>query len=467
MLDKMNNEINDMKQYSEPSFPAGEAWKAMQDVLDKEMPVEQKRKKRFAFFWFLPLVIAAGGIFFYTNKHSDTTKILVNNNLDKNALVSTKKIKETAINSELNNNKSALLSDNFSKENPEKNYVENEILSVDNRSNLSKSIKTNSPNKIQSKKQYSSDSKVFSYKINKEKQFANRASFSDLRAMKIDRGETVNTSKDLTKNSGDILNNSSSEMVVSNTPSENIEPQNSSLKTPSNPVNNTLAKTPVKVPKNKLSNTLHYGLQWNVLLPQANSYLDYNAKSQPLSVVIPEFWVSKNVGLKGEIALQLNPYSQYTLHSNNVLASNDYSVSILQGSTANQNPTTLNYVQTRSLLKAIGVELTAKYTYHLNKNFSLAFGIGNNWLNAAVVNDRILGKNDKLVHDSSYGIAKGFNDWNYLKSSFVVGRFELLYQFKKLQLGLAFVKPLGDIYTFSNTNKNPINSRLVLRWKIK
>jgi hypothetical protein len=465
MLDKMSNEINDMKQYSEPSFPAGEAWKSMQDVLDKEMPVGQKRKKRFAFFWFFPIVIATVGIFLFTNKHSDTTKILANNNLEKNIITSTKSVNETVINSESNNNKVMLLSDNILNETPQKNSVETESLRIKNSFELSKSIRVKSSNKSQLQKQYLISKNIFLHEINKEKQFASRASFSDLREMKIDRGETINTSKESTKNLGDILNNSSAESAAFIESSEKNEEKKTVLKTPSNTANNALAKTPVKVPKNKMSNSLRYGLQWNILLPQANNYLDYNAKSQPLSVVIPEFWVSKNVGLKGEIGLQLNPYSQYTLQSNNVLASNDYSVSILQGSTT--IPTTLKYVQTRSLLKAMGVELTAKYTYHLNKNFSLALGVGNNWLNAAVVNDRIVGVNDKLVHDSLYGIAKGFSDWNYLKSSFFVGRFEVLYQFKKLQLGLAFVKPLGDIYSFSNTNINPINSRLVLRWKIK
>lgn len=461
MLDKMNNKINDMKHYSEPSFPASEAWKAMQDVLDKEMPIEQKRKKRFAFFWFLPFVIVAGGIYLYSNH----TKIFTKNNVEKNRLQSSNSKNEIGINNELNNHQENLLSNNISKENYQKNIVETETLSIINSSNLSKSIKVKSANKTQSQKQYSNNKNSLSYKTNNGKQFVNRTSFNDLRAMKIDRGETVNTSKDLTKNLADILNNSSVQSTASIESSETNEEKNTTLKTHLNTANIALAKTPVKVPKNKLSNALHYGLQWNILLPQSNSYLDYNAKSQPLSVVIPEFWVSKNIGLKGEIALQLNPYSQYTLRSNNVLASNNYSVSILQGSTT--SPTTLSYVQTRSLLKAMGVELTAKYTYHLNKNFSLALGVGNNWLNAAVVNDRILGVNDKLVQDSMYGIAKGFNDWNYLKSSFLVGRFELLYQLKKLQLGLAFVKPLGDIYSFTNTNKNPINIRLVLRWKIK
>lgn len=461
----MNNEINDMKQYAEPSFPASQAWKAMQDVLDKEMPVEQKRKKRFAFFWFLPFLIAAAGIFLFINKHNDTNKILANNNLEKKIIASIKSVNKTVINNESNNNKEMLLLDNISKESYQKGNAETKNLSFGNNADLSKSIKINSLYKTQSQKQFSNSNNSFLYKTNKGNQFASRASFSDLRAMKIDRGETVNTSKDLTKNLGDILNNSSVESAAFIESSETKQEANIALKTPSNTVNNTVAKTPVKVPKNNMSNSLHYGLQWNLLLPQANSYLDYNAKSQPLSIVIPEFWVNKNLGLKGEIALQLNPYSQHTLHSNNLLATNDYSVSILQGSTI--NPTTLSYVQTRSLLKAMGVELTAKYTYHLKKNFSLALGVGNNWLNAAVLNDRIVGVNNKIVHDSLYGIAKGFSDWSYLKSSFLVGRFELLYQFKKLQLGLAFVKPLGNIYSFSNTNKNPINSRLVLRWKIK
>jgi len=220
----------------------------------------------------------------------------------------------------------------------------------------------------------------------------------------------------------------------------------------------------IKVPKNKANNALHYGLQWNILLPQANNYLDYNAKNQPLSVIIPEFWVSKNLNNKSEIGLQLNPYSQYTLRNNNVLNSKDYLVTVLQGS--NPTPTTTTYIQTRSLLKAMGVELTARYTYKLSDNFSVAIGIGNTWLNAAVVNDRVKSKDGKLSHDSLYGIAKGFNDWDYLKSSFIIGKFEMLYKFNRFQFGVSFVKPIGNIYSFSNSNSNPVNGRALLRWQI-
>ncbi|MFY7964717.1 MAG: hypothetical protein ACOVO1_07455, partial [Chitinophagaceae bacterium] len=295
--------------------------------------------------------------------------------------------------------------------------------------------------------------------------FNNRTSFNDLRMMKIDRGETNN-------------------VVVANT-NYYIQPENyfdksylqqteinnetntseSSVKVTTNNANNNVAKTPVKVPKVKVSKNLHYGLQWNILLPETNSYLDLNAKNKPLTIAIPAFWVSKELNAKSELGLQLNPYSQYTLKSNNVLNKADYSVSILQGS--NTTPTVINYLQTRSLLKAMGVELTLKYTYKINDKFSAAIGVGNTWLNAAVVNDKLIGNSGKSVHDSLYGIAKGFKEWDYLKSSFIIGRVELLYQLKKMQVGVSFVKPMGNIYSFENSNSNPINSRLVLKWKIK
>ncbi len=454
MRDSMIKDNDNMKQYSEPKFPAQEAWKSMQKMLDNEMPVNNSRKKRFAFFWFAGFAVIFGVIYFY-NIDNSGYKLLTNINTNANS--------NNGIDNKLANNKLG----------GKNKDLENAIIATSNElENTGNSVEKNkltsfNKNNVFEKLTISTTTKHNSKLADNKDLFKNIQSFSDLRMLKINKGEINNTNQTpYAKNDNYFI----SEMynLNSNSANNNAEEQNTSdakIKSISNKTENKSVNNSIQVPKEHFNKNLEYGLQWNILLPETNSYLNYNAKSQPLSVIIPEFWVNKNISKRSAIGMQLNPYSQYTLQNNNVLSSNDYSVTIQQGSSG--TPTTINYVQTRSLLKAMGTELTAKYTYKVNDKFSVGIGLGNTWLNAAVVNDKLLAKDDKFVHDSLYGVAKGFKEWDYLKSSFLVGRLEFLYQLKKLQIGVAFVKPLENIYTFSNSNNNPVNGRLVLRWKIK
>ena len=461
ILDDMDNEMKDMKQYPTPNFSAQDAWKNMQKILDEEMPTNEKRKKRFAFFWLMGLMLLGGGIY-VLYRSNDVSKI--NNSIAK--IDDSKPDKSST-----NNSKSTIDNANIKNDNTIVNSEQKNVVTIQDNNINSVAFKSTelASNAGKNNRLIITRTKIKQIRIGSEKEIKNQNNEDEFYTQstpqinilkKMAAKQNVTTNTDI---SSKINNMRSSSAFVA---ASNIEPDK---KQQTNIVENitkaTASNQVIKVPQPKLIKSIHYGLQWNVLLPQSNSYLDYNAKSQPLSVIIPEFWVSKDLSRKSEIALQVNPYSQYTLRSNNLLASKDYVVSVSQGS--NQNPATTTYVQTRSLLKAMGLELTAKYTYKLSDKFSIAIGLGNTWLNAAVVNDKVVSQEGKLSHDSIYGIAKGFNDWNYLKSSIIVGRFEMLYQFKKLQAGLAFVKPLGNIYSFSNSNSNPVNARLVLRWRIK
>lgn len=454
MQDEMNKDNNDMKQFSQPSFPAKEAWQNMQEILNKEMPVNEKRKKRLVFFWFVGLLLMGGGTF-----------VSINNSIEnKNNIAAT-------TNNTINN------SSNFSTQNKPEATQKNirstniEDFNTSTKNDVAKAIKTLENANYSSIAPNTIDRRIENkYRSNKSDLtkttsylFTDAESYNDITKMKIVKGDFVayNYSNNQANSTTSISNIAT--IVTNNNLDETNknETANLSVKTTENK-NETAV---IKVPKPKFNKALQYGLQWNIALPQANNYLDYKAKNQPLTIAIPEFWVSKRISPKSEISLQLNPFAQYNLTSNNLLISNNYPVTVTQGS--GQNQTTTNYVQSRSLVKAMGVELTAKYAYSINDKFSVAIGLGNNWLNAAVVNEKIKGNSDKIVRDSLYGIAKGFKDWNYLKSSFMVGRIEALYQLKNMQIGVAFLKPLGDLYTFENNNTNPINGRLVLRWKIK
>jgi len=473
----MKKETNDLKKYNEPSFSAQDAWKNMQEILDKEMPIENKRKKRFFYFWFITIIIAGVGTYLSLLPiNTDKNKLSV---IAQNSLDSTKYLKKTNT-----PNQTKIISEFSENKSPEKTYTnKNEIINNE-LANSDPVIKTIS---IKTKKNQENLKTITKTKIFLKKNSAGSINDKNVflsNSTEIEYYTTSTPNVNVLKQVAAKINNKKTGLEeVTNNSFTNLQTRKNIIKIneeESNEEKNTLinsqskisSKIPaieantaaIKVPKNKANNALHYGLQWNILLPQANNYLDYNAKNQPLSVIIPEFWVSKNLNNKSEIGLQLNPYSQYTLRNNNVLNSKDYLVTVLQGS--NPTPTTTTYIQTRSLLKAMGVELTARYTYKLSDNFSVAIGIGNTWLNAAVVNDRVKSKDGKLSHDSLYGIAQGFNDWDYLKSSFIIGKFEMLYKFNRFQFGVSFVKPIGNIYSFSNSNSNPVNGRALLRWQI-
>jgi len=451
----MNNEMSDMKRYPEPNFPAPSAWKSMQEILDKEIPVNNNRKKRFAFLWLITLLFGGMGFYLLSNLSSNNkiavsnrnalikqTEIVTHNSINLNKPFAENKTKYLAIKAQTNSNEipHKLL------DSTKKNIPENKTNNT-SKTSSNKTISTDFFNNKETNDNYS----ISTPQINILKQIADTY-----------YGRTsLKQNFNVEAKSSIVFNNISTEKINAETKTASV----GTLQIATGNNNLSITKAVVKVPKNTQRNSLHYGLQWNILLPQSNSYLDYKAKNQPLSILIPEFWISKDLSRKSELALQLNPYSQYTIRNNNTLVTEDYPLTIYQGS--NPTPTIVHYNRTRSLLKAMGLELTAKYTYHLNNKFSIAVGIGNNWLNAAVVNDKIVSKDGKNTKDSVYGIAKGFSDWNYINSSFAVGRIEMLYQFNKLEIGVAFLKPLNNIYSFLNTSSSPINGRVVLRWKIR
>lgn len=473
MLDKMKKTTKDIMQYAAPSFPAQDAWKNMEEMLNKEMPRQDKRKKRFILFWLTALLMIGFAGFLIlkpSNKNENNLPIIAKNIIKNHKKTDIKNVEKNLQNS----SKNMLLNNN--KVGAESKETKTLIYNI-SKLNRTYFIKNKNPKKILKNKTTNQTNEAFKQiaTIKKSKEISNNAGeeFYNVSTPKINILKEFYTKINNKKNGindRDIkapIDEEINQNLVVNEDKNVIAKELNLTNENTAEIEENKAKTAavIKVPKSKTSKTLHYGLQWNILLPQANNYLDYNAKSQPLSLIIPEFWVSKNLNAKSEVSLLINPYSQYNLRNNNVLNSKDYVVSILQGS--NTTPTTTTYIQTRSLLKAMGVELTAKYAFKISNNFSVALGIGNTWLNAAVVNDKVSNKDGKLSHDSLYGIAKGFNDWDYLKSSFLVSKFEVLYQVKRFQIGVSFIKPIGNIYSYSNTNTNPVNGRAIIRWKIK
>lgn len=432
-----------------PKIPASQAWQQMQQILDKELPVVAGNKRRVIWLWITAATIIGAVVLWQTN-HS---KVAVNNAHVNTVATNTTSATDLLRKDNTVNSNDAARSQSSST---------NDVNTTSQTTTLIQNIPTNTSNN-NNKNNLATAINSASISSNKSNQKYSKNSYTSANIHATNNYEIIHL-KRITK-SNVVTQQTANNMTAANVVDvatavafETKKPAITKAAVSTNP-------TAVKTPKNKELSKLHYGLQWNTILPQVNGYLNYEAKSQPATILIPEFWVSKKLTEKHEVALQLNPYSQYTLQSGNVLNIADYPITTVQG--GGGTPVTVNYVRTRTLVKAMGVELTAKYTYHINNRFSIAAGIGNTWLNAAVVNDNVSIKNNAALKDSLYGIAKGFKDWNYLKDNFLVGRFEVLYNFKRVEVGIALLKPLGNIYSFSNNNSTPINGRLVIRWKIK
>lgn len=453
-LDKMSEMENIKRQFPEPAFPAQEAWTQMKEMLNEEMP-STDRKKRFGFLWFFAAILLGGAIWYGLKPGS--SKETAKTNIA--ALPEEKKAatQPNPDNNIITNSTTATDEDVPANELSEATDETSTIISAPEKRIEQSSVSLKSK-KVQSAKNLSA---IKNNKLSDDNN--NYESFADIQKMKARFDKTYKLNAIV---STQAPGTQTALIPYTQPEAEEKTVAIAEVKKTTAPVTKNVhaVTTTIKVPKPKYDNSLHYGLQWNILLPQANSYLDYKAKQQPLTIVVPEFWVSKAISHKSELSVQLNPFSQYTLNSNNVLETNKYPVTIMQGS---GQSTTVNYVQTRSLVKSMGIELTAKYTYKISNKLNVSLGIGNNWVNAAVINDRITSKGEIAVRDSLYGIAKSFKEWDYLKSSFLVGRLEALYKLNNFQVGVAFLKPLGNIYTFDNNQNNPVNGRLVLRWMIK
>ena len=212
---------------------------------------------------------------------------------------------------------------------------------------------------------------------------------------------------------------------------------------------------------------IHFGLQLNVPFESGANSLDVNGKRQPFSLLIPQLFIEKSISKKQRLLLAFNPYSQYYLNNKRIISANNYNVTIQHGSAEEKAPQQITYVQQVSINKLIGIEATLMYRYKLSDKLNIGLGVANNWLQSAVITNKIIENGTKVTHDSIIGIDKSSKEWNLLKSNFVSGKLEVGYKYKKLEIGAVVCKPIGNISTNAFANKTPFNTNLFIRFYIK
>ena len=460
-----------------PFISFEKAWAGLKPDLDAEAARRKKRKRRVIFFWFTGIVIGLGfGVYIFENNgtsphflaHKKTMESSANSKIEstssKNLNVVASKtasenIKEKAIFSDANSgtkiieqsNKAAMLQESVGdietristigskkvKALKDVNDIGQHFLKVKS----SKNTALNKPN----------DNDLIE---SKKTQQAKQKSEIKTIAQKLDNGET------------DIIEiNASNSIVVAKNSADSVKNIGDTAVTKS-----SIAKTPTSTSKKgetKKTKTIAYGLQWNLPTQAGVNFLDVNTVNKPATLLIPQLLISKQLNKKQSLVFGFNPYAQYYLNNKAVVDFAKYDAIVYSGSQSNTTkPEEITYSEATAFNKLISIEASLMYQYQISSKIKVGLGIGNNWVQAALMQNKVVKNGSLITRDSLYGIDKNDKDFIHLKPSFLVGKFEVEYNIKRFDIGLCFSKPISS--PFDNKEyKTPINTNLFVRWMIK
>lgn len=449
----MNNDFNDINNSSNLSFD--KAWASIKPSLDAEGKRREKRKRRFIIFWWFTAAIVGGGLLFKGSEELGIrnkelvkkefgmrNKELSNDNkLPKSANTNQQKIALKVENKNLLTDKIISNYKQLSKELKTTNYEEKIIFKT-----VDKNIKLPTKNK----KQKSS--------ITTTDEFKNIPSYTSFSQLKSNKNTDITIDNSLRNK---INNTNTKNIITSQKPVDTIK---------------TLAKTNEISKKQETKNQTksikkafktQYGLQWNLPIQNGVNFLDINTVKQPVTLLIPAFWISKKVGKKHSFQLQLNPYSQYFLNNKAIVSHDVYTTNIQTGSQLDNKPEAITYSEVVSFNKLMSIEAGLMYQYQLSPKIKLGIGISNSWVLGALLQNKITRNNILVTRDSLYGINKQDKEFSNLQSTFISGKLEAQYQFKNISIGISCNKPISTVFTPNVLNKLPINTNLFFKLSIK
>ncbi len=450
------------KQSLTPSVPAAKAWKDMQRILDKELPVNNANpngKKRTSTILLLLLLISGCGIY----------NLLQNGQVSQN---------EMALLDKSNDNKT-LPAANENRKTPNKN-----LITINNARNdasilpkkairipvvktlVTKNYSATAPTKnalLPTAKQHASKYDLGENSLKFNSNFAQPSPTlmpENQSKMPLTSSTKINANE--RSDGGNIASNKTND---SNT--KQIKPFNKDS-TKSIAQNTKPGKSAVvTLPKNKVSRPFHVGMEWMVPVAFNNKsiFTEVNGKSRPLLFLIPSLWLSKALSKKSSLQLNVNPYAQYLLNSRATFQTNNYTIGAISATNINQPNNPINLAQSFTLNKITGLQVGMQFNYKISNKWTASIGINKTWAKTALINEKLIANKAAVIKDSVFGIINSDKDWAYINKSFATGKVSVAYQFKQMQVGLSFIKPITAIYI--STEKNaPINTQLFLRYSL-
>jgi hypothetical protein len=206
---------------------------------------------------------------------------------------------------------------------------------------------------------------------------------------------------------------------------------------------------------------LNFGLQWILNLPvygTKNYFTGTNGRNQAYNMLIPALWVGNSWQDKHEIMLRVRPVLEY-------FAGNK----VLTDSTGRGGPSDSSLVRkTMTLIKTSGVAAGLQYNYNIDDQWSVGAGLEYHLQFSALVDQRTIRlPTGALLSESTASIKRSSPDWQYLKSSFIAGWFELAFQLHKFQTGAEIMMPVSNPAASPGKEIRSLNGQLFLRWRFK
>jgi len=231
-----------------------------------------------------------------------------------------------------------------------------------------------------------------------------------------------------------------------------------------------VSKQPKKMGKQNILEDIHGGLLWNISVP-FSGYDSYfrgtnntnfqvsGVSNEFYKVLFPGLWIAKTLKNGDEIVIKMKPYNQYFGSGNRS-----------DSSRVRESDTTGNYFTiTRRLLKSSGPNLGVQYNHAITRGWSVGIGANMQWQPKALLGNEVKSSRRNSVVDyvPFVSLVQSTDTSNYLKPSFIAANIELLYSWKKLQLGAGFGIPVTSMIGTRYRSLRPISGQVTFRWKLK
>lgn len=468
------------KTESSVNSEARKGWKQMKELLDKEMPVEKKNRRRYIFL-LLFLLLGSAGIFYWSNHNGNGSSELASERQ--------KSPEQTTVNGrkQLHDNSVPASQVNISYGQASK-QLPARVQSTPAHDNNTAGVvdvqeNTQQPSARSQKDALAANSgvgKMSTAKANKlsrnvsvnraeaENQPA-MAAKSDSRLAPATERKDVNAKPAISPAATQMAiasNDVSVSSVAQSTHADTIRKSASATQPPA--VAQQAPEKKIPVAKRRRSR-LNYGLEWSLPLPFNNNalFVEADAKKYPLTVLIPALWFSGSLSNRSSLYFTANPFAQYLLSRQSALQKDNYSLSAVSASNINQPRDVVNLAQVFSVYKVRGFDVGLQYAYQLSQSFSVSCGIASTLTTSAVFNERIVRNATDVVKDSLYGVVKADKAWAHMKAAFATGRLSMFYSFNKFEAGAMLSKPFSSVYKSDLEENLPLNVQVFLRWKIK
>jgi hypothetical protein len=215
-------------------------------------------------------------------------------------------------------------------------------------------------------------------------------------------------------------------------------------------------------------------LLWNVAVPFAayNSYFKgADSTSDFYKILLPGLWVGKTFNNGNELILKARAYNPYFGGKRPFSSVDSLRRYFLPArDTLPARDSVVNYHHSMHLVKSSGFNVGMQYNQRISSRWALGAGANLQFQKSAVVSySNIVSDSTKTI--SSIGnfdsVRPKSDSPKYVRTYFITSNVEVLYCWKKLQLGAGLVVPVTSMIASPYRNLRPVSGQVTVRWWVR